>query len=77
MNDQIEEIIYFLEELKEEMGVSKTFKQKTEQMVSLLQQDSALVVKKALMVVEEMNQLDLSSYLRTKVWEVASMLESV
>lgn len=71
-----QEILEYLASLKEEIGISKKFKEKVDQIITLLQKDSPFVVEKALLILDELNTVDLSSYHRTKVWEVASMLES-
>lgn len=71
-----EEIITFLQSFQEEESVSKKLKEKVNNIVLLLQGDAPLVVEKALMALEELSAIEMSSYHRTKVWEAASMLES-
>ena len=70
------EITSCLELLKEENGISKKCREKIDQIISLLHDESQLVVEKALIILEELNTFDMSSYHRTQIWEVASMLES-
>ena len=71
-----DEIASCLGSLKEENGLSKKCLEKIDQIILLLQEDSQLVVEKALIILEELNSLDMSSYHRAQIWEVASMLES-
>ncbi|MBS3116439.1 UPF0147 family protein [Candidatus Woesearchaeota archaeon] len=63
--------------LKDEIDVSKRFKEKTEKIIALLTDDSELSIEKALLELEELNSSDLSSYHRTQVWDIVSLLESM
>ena len=72
----VTEVIDFLNELKEDQDTSKRFKEKTDAVIEILQDDSEMSVEKALLALEELNSLDLSSYLRTQVWDAISLLES-
>ena len=71
-----QEVVDFLHQLKEEPDVSKRFKEKTDHIITLLDTHSELSIEKALAALEELNGSDLSSYHRTQVWDVISMLES-
>ena len=71
------EIISFLEEMKEESGISKLFKEKADSVIGLLQSNQSLCIEKAVAVLEDVESLEISSYHRTQVWEVVSMLESM
>jgi len=71
-----DEVTSCLSLLKEENGLSKKCREKIEQIIFLLQEDSQLVVEKALIILEELSSLEMSSYHKTQIWEVASMLES-
>ena len=63
--------------LKDEIDVSKRFKEKTEKIIALLTDDSELSIEKALLELEELNSSDLSSYHRTQVCDIVSLLESM
>ena len=71
-----QEVITFLEEMKEESGINKRFKKSANEVISLLQNNSLLAVEKAVSILEDVGSSDISSYHRTQVWEVVSMLES-
>ncbi len=77
VSPQFQEIVTFLQAFQEEEGVSKKLKERVNSVILLLQSNSSLVVEKSLAALEELGSLELSSYHRTKVWEAASMLESV
>ncbi len=76
VTSEVQDVISYLNQLKEDPDISKRFKEKTAQIILLLTQDSDIAVDKALFALEELNATDLSSYHRTKVWDVISMLES-
>ncbi|HLC82080.1 MAG TPA: UPF0147 family protein [Candidatus Nanoarchaeia archaeon] len=63
--------------LVEDSDVSKSFKEKAKSAISILQGSQELAIDKALLKLEEMSFLDLSSYHRTQVWDVISLLESL
>ena len=71
------EVISFLGELKEDPDANKRFKEKANEVITILSNNHDLAREKALIQLEEINSLDLSSYHRTQVWDVISMLESV
>lgn len=73
----LQEVRGCLAELKEEHDVSKTFKEKIGKVMTLLEGESELVVEKAILALEELSSLELSSYHRTRVWDAISLLESV
>ncbi|MBS3165761.1 UPF0147 family protein [Candidatus Woesearchaeota archaeon] len=73
----VSEIIAHLNELKEDGDTSKNLKAKLSQVIALLNSNSELSVDKSLLLLEEVNSLDLSSYHRTQVWDIISLLESV
>ena len=66
-----------LQDLKQEGDTSKALKEKLEKVIVLLNGDSELAVDKALIALAELNSIDLSSYHRTRVWDIISLLESV
>lgn len=76
MKSFLQPVLEQLEELKGDADTSKTLKLKLESVLSLLNGDSELAVDKALILLEEINSLDLSSYHRTQVWDIISLLES-
>lgn len=72
----INEAIELLRALVEDEGVGKALRDRAGSVVSLLSSGADLSVDKALMALEELNSLDLSSYHRTQLWDVVSLLES-
>jgi uncharacterized protein (UPF0147 family) len=77
ISPQIKEAIFYLEELKDDADASKKLKQKTQDVITILKNQQDLSVEKALIELEEISSSDLTSYHRTKVWDVISVLESV
>ena len=76
-NSKIQEVVSYLEDLKEESDIGKKFKEKADQVITILNSDNQLAVDKALLELEEFSSSDLQSYHRTQVWDVISMLESM
>ncbi len=76
-NSQIDEIVDYLDQLKEDPDTHKKFKEKADEVIVLLTSNVDLAVEKSLLTLEELNSLDLNSYHRTQVWDVISMLEGV
>jgi uncharacterized protein (UPF0147 family) len=74
---RVEEVVRSLSALKEENDVSRRFKEKTEEIITLLSTNSAMAIEKALSELEELNSYEISSYHRTQVWDIVSMLESI
>ncbi len=77
MNEAILEAIENLQALKEESDVSKKFKEKADKVIAILQSNKELNVEKAIMELEEISNSDASTYLRTQIWAVISILESI
>lgn len=76
-SDKIQEIIFTLNELKDDSTVSKNIKEKIERIISFLEHDEALGVDKAINEIEEMMETNnIPSYTRTQIWNVVSLLES-
>ena len=74
---KIQEIIYTLNELKEDSTISKNIKEKIEKIISFLEQDEALGVDKAINEIEDMMETNnIPAYTRTQIWNVVSLLES-
>lgn len=70
------DIVAHLEQLKEDTVSSKRLKEKADQVIMLLRSDADLAVEKAILQFEELGSSE-SSYGRTQIWDVISMLESV
>ncbi|HLD39549.1 MAG TPA: UPF0147 family protein [Candidatus Nanoarchaeia archaeon] len=77
MNNNFEEVIARLEELREEFDSNKKLKEKMNSVISILRKNPDLVIEKALTELEELNSMNLPSYHRTQVWDVVSLLESL
>ncbi|MDO8511610.1 MAG: UPF0147 family protein [Nanoarchaeota archaeon] len=77
MNDNLQEVITRLEELRGEFDSNKKLKEKITAVILILNQDAELTIEKALSELEELNSLNLSSYHRTQIWDVVSLLESL
>lgn len=77
MSESLSGVIEYLSALKEEGDVSKKFKEKTEKVIKLLETDSLVAIEKALLELEELSSLEMSSYHRTQVWDAIGMLESI
>ena len=73
---QLEDALVCLQELHDDGDCSKSLKSKAASIIALLQNDTELSVQKSLFALEEINASDLSPYLRTKVWDIISLLES-
>ncbi len=77
MDDLVVEAIENLRSLKDDSDTSKRFKEKAEKIIILLQSNGPLSIEKALSDLEELNTLDISTYLRTQIWAIISLLESI
>ena len=77
MNNNFEEVIGRLEELREEFDSNKRLKEKIDSVISILHKNPDLVIEKALAELEELNSMNLPSYHRTQLWDVVSLLESL
>ena len=77
MDEQIQEVIEHLEELKEDLDNNKKLKDKTDKIISILTSAQEMYLEKALIELDEMNSLNLAPYHRTKVWDIVSLLESL
>ncbi|MBI2102817.1 UPF0147 family protein [Candidatus Woesearchaeota archaeon] len=73
----IQDVVELLQSLIDDEDSGKVFRERTAAIVSLLNSNAELAVEKALLELEELNTLDLSSYHRTQVWDVVSLLESI
>ena len=77
MDDTVLEAIENLKALKDDSDTSKRFKERASHIITILESKGELTVEKALMELEELNNLDLSTYLRTQIWAIISILESI
>jgi len=77
MDENLQEVVARLEELKEEFDANKRLKEKIDTVISILNQDADLVIEKALSELEELNSMNLPSYHRTQLWDIVSLLESL
>ena len=76
-NSPDQEAIENLSLLLEDTETSKSFKEKAKFTIALLQNNQDLAVDKAILELEELSSQDLSSYYRTQLWDVISLLESM
>ncbi len=73
----LNDAITLLNNLEQDPDINKRVKEKSSQILTLLQSNSPLCVQKALFALEELNSQDLSSYHRTQIWDIVSLLESL
>ena len=71
------EVIENLNLLIEDSETSKVFKEKAKTALNILQNNQDMAIDKALLQLEELSSHDMSSYHRTQVWDVISLLESM
>ena len=82
MNDQISEVIEFMQELEDESGVPRNVKAKFNEIISSLkdinEDNFSLTINKLLSDLDEVaNDANLDQFTRQQVWSVSSMLESL
>lgn len=77
MDENLQEVVARLEELREEFDSNKKLKEKINNVIFILNQDAELTIEKAISELEELNSLSLPSYHRTQLWDVVSLLESL
>ncbi len=77
MSTELQTIIEYLSELKEDSDVSKRFKEKTQRIITILNEPSQMAVQKAILELEELGSFDASPYHRTQVWDVIGMLAGI
>ena len=63
--------------LIEDSDSSKAFKERSKVAIKYLQANKEMAVDKALSELEELSSHEMSSYHRTQVWDVISLLESM
>ncbi|NQV91572.1 UPF0147 family protein [Candidatus Woesearchaeota archaeon] len=77
MNEELlQEALECLEMLNEEVDASKRIKERVLKVITILNSQQEFKLDKALMELEELNSNEISSYLRTQVWDIVSLLES-
>jgi hypothetical protein len=80
-NEQVQEIIVCLEELKEDATVPRNVKVKLENSATILKNESeeiSIRVDKVLQDLDEIsNDTNTQSYTRSQIWNIVSMLESM
>ena len=72
-----QEAIDQLTMLTEDADASKIFKEKAKSSIEILKSGVDLAVEKTLLNLEDLNNHDVSSYHRTQLWDVISLLESM
>lgn len=77
MSEGLQEVLNSLEALKDDRDLGKKVKEKTELVISILKNNKALAIEKAMIELEELNSYEISSYHRTQVWDIISLLESI
>lgn len=78
---EIEDIVSYIQELQEDETVPRNVKQKLMQIAETLKSDSgeiSIKIDKMLYDLEELsNDINIPSFVRTQVWNICSMLESM
>ena len=81
MNQEIMDIIDLMKELQEDTTVPRNVKAKLQEMQATLEKEEgelSLRINKILADVEEIaNDINLPMFIRTQIWNLTSMLESV
>lgn len=72
-----QEVIDNLCLLLDDSETSKVFKEKAKTAILILQDNKELAVDKALLELEDLSSREMSSYHRTQMWDVISLLESM
>lgn len=77
MNDQpIQDAIELLQLLSKDEDAGKALRERVNSIITLITSKTPLALEKSLLELEELNSLEISSYLRTQVWDIVSLLES-
>ena len=78
--ENLSDILEYLDELKEDNTVSKNVREKINQILSILNEDKdiSLRINKAMQNLDDISEdISLPSYTRTQIWNIVRMLESV
>lgn len=79
-NKDLDEIINFLSELKDDFSAPKNVRSKVADVITVLKSDGDLSinVSKALNILEELSDdINIESFTRTQIWNIVSMLEKI
>jgi uncharacterized protein (UPF0147 family) len=76
MNPEVQEAIDNLEQLRDDTDSSNKLKEKTKQIITILNSDVQLAIDKALLELEDLSSSNLPSYHRTQIWDIVSLLEA-
>ncbi|MBD3208877.1 UPF0147 family protein [Candidatus Woesearchaeota archaeon] len=81
MEQETQEVVALLEELQQDNTVPRNVKIKLQEMQQQLQSDNgelSLKINRILSEVEEIaNDINLPMFIRTQIWNLTSMLESI
>lgn len=78
--DELKELIEFLEELKKDSSVPKNVNNKIDATIHILEDEEEIVIKvnKALHELEEVaDDVNLQPFTRTQIWNIVSLLEKL
>ena len=73
------EILEYLEELREDNTISKNIREKISNIINILNEksDTSLKINKAMQSLDEISEdMAIHSYTRTQIWNIVSLLES-
>lgn len=73
----LHDAVELLQNLLDDEDSGKVLRERASSIITLLNSNAQLSIEKALLELEELNNLDLSSYHRTQVWDIVSLLESI
>ncbi len=73
---QIQDAIELLQTFLDDEVSGKALRERAASIINLLNSSAELAIEKSLLELEELNTFDLSSYQRTQIWDVVSLLES-
>lgn len=77
--ENLVEVIEYLEELKEDNTISKNIREKISKIIIILSDkaDTSLKINKAMQSLDEISEdIAIHSYTRTQIWNIVSMLEA-
>lgn len=79
--ENLDDIMVFLEEVKEDNSISKNIREKIANIIEILSQDKvelSLRINKVMNILDDISDdITLPSYTRTQVWNIVSLLESM
>ena len=78
--ENLQEVLEYLEELKEDNTISKNVREKIRSVIETLSQQAELSLKinKAMQILDDISEdIAIQSYTRTQIWNIVSMLESI